>query len=32
VPSMHRSHLTAESKREGHGVELLGLDVASPRT
>jgi sulfide:quinone oxidoreductase len=31
VPPMHRSHLTAESEREGHGVELLGLDVASPR-
>jgi sulfide:quinone oxidoreductase len=32
VPLTHRSHLTAESEREGHGVELLGLDIASPRT
>jgi sulfide:quinone oxidoreductase len=32
VPPVHRSHLTAESQREGHGVELLGLDLASPRT
>jgi sulfide:quinone oxidoreductase len=31
VPPVHRSHLTAESAREGHEVELLGLDVASPR-
>jgi sulfide:quinone oxidoreductase len=32
VPPVHRSHLTGKSEREGHGVELLGLDVASPRT
>jgi sulfide:quinone oxidoreductase len=32
VPPVHRSHLTAESEREGHGVELLGLDLVSPRT
>jgi sulfide:quinone oxidoreductase len=29
---IHRSHLVVESEREGHGIELLGLDVASPRT
>jgi sulfide:quinone oxidoreductase len=30
---VHRSHLVLESAREGHGIELLGLDVASsPRT
>jgi sulfide:quinone oxidoreductase len=27
-----RSHLVLESNRDGHGIELLGLDVASPRT
>lgn len=32
TPPIHRSHLVLESKREGHGIELLGLDVASPRT
>jgi sulfide:quinone oxidoreductase len=31
-PPIHRSHLVLESAREGHGIELLGLDVASPRT
>jgi sulfide:quinone oxidoreductase len=29
---IHRSHLVAEARREGHGIELLGLDVASPRS
>jgi sulfide:quinone oxidoreductase len=32
TPPIHRSHLVLESKREGHGIELLGLDVAAPRT
>jgi sulfide:quinone oxidoreductase len=31
VGPIHRSHLELESTREGHGIELLGLDVASPR-
>jgi sulfide:quinone oxidoreductase len=30
TPPIHRSHLVLESAREGHGIELLGLDVASP--
>ncbi|MDX6592392.1 MAG: sulfide:quinone oxidoreductase [Gaiellales bacterium] len=29
---IHRSHLPLESGRGGHGIELLGLDLASPRT
>lgn len=32
APPIHRSHLVLESKRDGHGIELLGLDVASSRT
>jgi sulfide:quinone oxidoreductase len=33
TPPIHRSQLVLESAREGHGIELLGLDVASsPRT
>jgi sulfide:quinone oxidoreductase len=28
----HRSQLAPESEREGHGIELLGLDVVAPRT
>jgi sulfide:quinone oxidoreductase len=32
VPPSHRSHMTPDSEREGHGIELLGLDIASPRT
>ena len=31
VPTVHRAHLALESGGEGHGMELLGLDVASPR-
>jgi sulfide:quinone oxidoreductase len=31
VPPVHRSHLVPESGGEGHGIELLGLDLASPR-
>jgi sulfide:quinone oxidoreductase len=31
VAPIHRSHLTPEDAGEGHGIELLGLDVASPR-
>jgi sulfide:quinone oxidoreductase len=31
VPPSHRSHMTPEWEREGHGIELLGLDVTSPR-
>jgi sulfide:quinone oxidoreductase len=31
VAPPHRMHLTAESERAGHGVELLGLDIASSR-
>jgi sulfide:quinone oxidoreductase len=32
VPPVHRSHLVPESGGEGHGIELLGLDLALPRT
>jgi sulfide:quinone oxidoreductase len=32
TPPIHRSHLVLESAREGHGIELLGLDVALPLT
>ena len=32
TPPIHRSQLVLESKREEHGIELLGVDVASPRT
>ena len=32
TPPIHRSHLELESAGEGHGIELLGLDVALPRT
>jgi sulfide:quinone oxidoreductase len=32
TPPIHRSHLELESAGEGHGIELLGLDLASPRT
>jgi sulfide:quinone oxidoreductase len=32
TPAIHRSHLTVEAEREGHGIELLGLDLASTRT
>jgi sulfide:quinone oxidoreductase len=28
TPPIHRLHLVADSAREGHGIELLGLDVA----
>ena len=31
VPPAHRAHLAPESEREGHGIELLGLDIATPR-
>jgi hypothetical protein len=30
--AIHRPHLVPESAREGHGIELLGMDLASPRT
>jgi sulfide:quinone oxidoreductase len=30
VAPIHRSHLEVASEREGHGIELLGLDLASP--
>jgi sulfide:quinone oxidoreductase len=32
VPTVHRAHLVLETEREGHGIELLGLDLMSPRT
>jgi sulfide:quinone oxidoreductase len=33
APPIHRSHLVLNDAREGHGIELLGMDVApSPRT
>jgi sulfide:quinone oxidoreductase len=32
TPPIHRSHLVLDSEREGHGIELLGLDAVSPRT
>ena len=32
IKPIHRSHVVLESEREGHGIELLALDVASPRT
>jgi sulfide:quinone oxidoreductase len=32
VPAVHRTPLVLDSEREGHGIELLGLDIASPRT
>ncbi|MEA2404988.1 MAG: sulfide:quinone oxidoreductase [Thermoleophilaceae bacterium] len=31
TPPIHRSHLPLESDRDGHGIELLGLDLAAPR-
>jgi sulfide:quinone oxidoreductase len=31
VEPVHRPHLTSESAAEGHGVELLGVDIVSPR-
>jgi sulfide:quinone oxidoreductase len=30
APPIHRTHLASESPGEGHGIELLGLDVAAP--
>jgi sulfide:quinone oxidoreductase len=32
VAPISRAHLMLDSEREGHGIELLGLDIASPRT
>jgi sulfide:quinone oxidoreductase len=32
TPPIHRSHLVLELAREGHGIELLGVDMASPLT
>jgi sulfide:quinone oxidoreductase len=32
APPIHRTHLVLDSEREGHGVELLGLDIAPART
>jgi sulfide:quinone oxidoreductase len=31
TPLHHRPHYVLESAREGHGIELLGLDLALPR-
>jgi sulfide:quinone oxidoreductase len=31
APPIHRSHLLLGSAREGHGIELLGLDLAAPQ-
>ncbi|MEA2242072.1 MAG: sulfide:quinone oxidoreductase, partial [Solirubrobacteraceae bacterium] len=31
VPTVHRTHLVPDAGREGHGIELLGLDIASPQ-
>jgi sulfide:quinone oxidoreductase len=32
VPPIRRAHLVSESAREGHGIELLGVDLAVPLT
>jgi sulfide:quinone oxidoreductase len=32
TPPIHRSHLVLESAREGHGIELLGLDLVPALT
>ena len=32
IPPIHHSHLVLKSARDAHGIELLGLDVASPQT
>jgi sulfide:quinone oxidoreductase len=32
TPPIHRSHLVLESEREGHGIELLGLEVVPALT
>jgi sulfide:quinone oxidoreductase len=31
VPPIHRAQLVPESTREGHGIELLGLDLMAPQ-
>jgi sulfide:quinone oxidoreductase len=32
VPPIRRAHMVSESAREGHGIELLGVDLAVPLT
>jgi sulfide:quinone oxidoreductase len=32
APPIHRSHFELKSAREGHGIELLGVDLALPRS
>jgi sulfide:quinone oxidoreductase len=31
TPRIHRTHLVPEATGEGHGIELLGLDLAAPQ-